>query len=49
MYEYFGFAPEIMAPKIKDLVEKMKRDGITFLRGDFRDGNSTLRVGCEPE
>ncbi|OGM46879.1 putative dihydroxy-acetone synthase [Aspergillus bombycis] len=44
-YEHFGFAPESIAPKVKDLVEEVRRDGIETLRGDFRDFNGSLRVG----
>jgi dihydroxyacetone synthase len=46
-YEHFGFVPSVMAPKIKDLVKEVKRDGIVILRGDFRDLNGTLGVGFE--
>lgn len=46
-YEYFGFQPEAMAPKIKDLIEEVQRDGIGALRGDFRDLNGGLGVGFE--
>ncbi|OAL48268.1 hypothetical protein IQ07DRAFT_514332 [Pyrenochaeta sp. DS3sAY3a] len=46
-YDYFGFQPEVMAPKIKDLVEEVKRDGIEILRGDFRDLNGALGIGFE--
>ncbi|KAH7359615.1 transketolase [Pyrenochaeta sp. MPI-SDFR-AT-0127] len=46
-YKYFGFEPEVMAPKIKDLVEEVKRDGIEILRGDFRDLNGVLGIGFE--
>ncbi|KAH8428339.1 transketolase family protein [Aspergillus melleus] len=44
-YEHFGFAPESIAPKVKDLVEEVRRDGIGILRGDFRDFNGCLQVG----
>jgi dihydroxyacetone synthase len=44
-YEHFGFAPERIAPKVKDLVEEVRRDGIGILRGDFRDFNGCLRIG----
>ncbi|KEY72943.1 hypothetical protein S7711_07906 [Stachybotrys chartarum IBT 7711] len=46
-YEYFGFVPSEMAPKIKGLVDEVKRDGIEMLRGDFRDLNGYLGVGFE--
>ncbi|KAL4895265.1 transketolase [Aspergillus ambiguus] len=45
VYEHFGFAPESIAPKVKDLVEEVRRDGISVLRGDFRDFNGSLRIG----
>lgn len=41
-YAHFGFAPETIAPQVKDLVEEVRRDGIGILRGDFRDFN-----GCQ--
>ncbi|KAJ4229217.1 hypothetical protein NW759_003943 [Fusarium solani] len=46
-YEYFGFQPDNVATKVKDLVEEVKRDGIEILRGDFRDLNGSLGVGFE--
>jgi Transketolase len=46
-YEHFGFAPESIAPKVKELVEEVRRDGIGTLRGDFRDFNGGLRIGVE--
>ncbi|CAG8188138.1 unnamed protein product [Penicillium nalgiovense] len=46
-YEHFGFAPESIAPKVKDLVEEVRRDGIGILRGDFRDFNGSLRIGVD--
>ncbi|KAI8157430.1 Dihydroxyacetone synthase [Colletotrichum sp. SAR 10_70] len=46
-YDYFGFKATRMAPKIKELVEEVKRDGIEVLRGDFRDLNGPLGVGFE--
>ncbi|KAF2852675.1 transketolase [Plenodomus tracheiphilus IPT5] len=46
-YKYFGFEPEIMAPKIRELVEEVRREGIEILRGDFRDLNGGLGVGFE--
>lgn len=46
-YEHFGFAPESIAPKVKGLVEEVRRDGIGILRGDFRDFNGSLRIGVE--
>ena len=44
-YRYFGFELEVMAPKMKDLVEEVKREGIEVLRGDFL--NRSLGVGLE--
>lgn len=44
-YEHFGFAPASIAPKIKDLVEEVQRDGIGILRGDFRELNPGLSIG----
>lgn len=46
-YAYFGFEPEKIARKVKDLVEEVKRDGIEMLRGDFRDLNGPLKIGFE--
>lgn len=39
---HFGFLAESIEPKVKDLVEEVRRDG-----GDFRDLNGTLRIGLE--
>lgn len=39
-YEYFGFAGENIAPKVRDLVEEVRREGIGCLRGEFRDLNA---------
>ncbi|GMG28465.1 unnamed protein product [Aspergillus oryzae] len=47
IYEHYGFSPESIAPKVKDLVEEVRRDGIEILRGDFRDFNGGLRIGFE--
>ncbi|KAE8131630.1 Transketolase, thiamine diphosphate binding domain-containing protein [Aspergillus pseudotamarii] len=47
IYEHYGFAPESITPKVKDLVEEVRRDGIGVLRGDFRDFNGGLRIGLE--
>ncbi|KAF7622119.1 putative dihydroxy-acetone synthase [Aspergillus flavus] len=47
IYEHYGFSPESIAPKVKDLVEEVRRDGIEILRGDFRDFNGGLRIGLE--
>ncbi|KAJ5288178.1 hypothetical protein N7478_003864 [Penicillium angulare] len=44
-YAHFGFAPESIAPKVKSLVDEVRRDGIGILRGDFREFNAGLRIG----
>lgn len=46
-YDYFGFRPVRMAPRIKELVEEVRKNGISVLRGDFRDLNGPLGVGFE--
>lgn len=46
-YEYFGYQPTRMAPKVKELVEEVRKNGIGSLRGDFRDLNGPLGVGFE--
>jgi dihydroxyacetone synthase len=46
-YEHYGFAPESIALKVKNLVDEVRRDGIGILRGDFRDFNGSLRIGLE--
>ncbi|SPO05031.1 related to TRANSKETOLASE [Cephalotrichum gorgonifer] len=46
-YAYFGFGAEVIAPKIKALVEEVRRDGVGILRGDFRDLSGALGVGFE--
>lgn len=46
-YEHFGFAPTTIAPKVKDLVEEVRREGIEVLRGDFRDFNGPLQIGAQ--
>jgi dihydroxyacetone synthase len=38
-YKYFGFNEELIAPRVKELVDEVERDGIEVLRGDFRDLN----------
>ena len=44
-YDFFGFSAEVIAPKIKDLVEEVRVEGTESLRGDFRDLNGTLSFG----
>lgn len=46
-YEHFGFAPNVIAPKVKSLVDEVNRDGIAVLRGDFREFNKGPRIGFE--
>jgi dihydroxyacetone synthase len=41
-YEYFGFNGEIIAPRVKDVVEEIKEFGLESLRGEFRDLNGSL-------
>lgn len=38
-YRYFGFDAKFIAPKVFDLVQEVRREGIESLRGDFRDLN----------
>lgn len=38
-YTYFGFEAKVIAPKVKGLVEEVRREGIECLRGEFRDLN----------
>lgn len=45
IYEHFGFVPEVIAEKVRDLVEEVRVDGIAALRGDFREFNPGLKVG----
>ncbi|KAG9948200.1 transketolase, partial [Aureobasidium melanogenum] len=44
-YKYFGFDATAIAPKVKALVEEVKKEGIDSLRGDFRDLNGTMGYG----
>lgn len=46
-YEFFGFDAKVMAPKVRILVEEVKREGIKSLRGHFRDLNGTMGYGFE--
>lgn len=39
--------PEVMAPKIEELVKEVQHNGIEVLRGDFRDLNGALSIGFE--
>jgi dihydroxyacetone synthase len=36
-YEYFGFTAEKIAPRVKELVDEVRREGIDCVRGEFRD------------
>ncbi|KAL5323232.1 hypothetical protein ACEPPN_007765 [Leptodophora sp. 'Broadleaf-Isolate-01'] len=38
-YKYFGFDENVIAPKVVQLVEDVRRNGIESLRGEFRDLN----------
>jgi len=46
-YEHFGFKADTIAPKVKELVEEVKKEGIECLRGEFRDLNGTMGWGFE--
>jgi dihydroxyacetone synthase len=43
-YEYFGFNGDVIAPKVKALVDEVWEQGIESLRGEFRDLNGTLGI-----
>ncbi|KAH6684038.1 transketolase [Halenospora varia] len=38
-YEYFGFDEKVIAPRVSELVEEVRRGGVDVLRGEFRDLN----------
>ena len=38
-YKFFGFDESVIAPKVMQLVEDVRRDGVESLRGEFRDLN----------
>jgi len=38
-YKFFGFDEKVIAPKVKELVDDVKKNGIESLRGEFRDLN----------
>lgn len=38
-YKYFGYNAKVIAPRVVELVNDVKRDGIESLRGEFRDLN----------
>jgi len=44
-YKFFGFSAESIAPRVKALVEEVRREGIESLRGEFRDLNGTMSWG----
>lgn len=39
-YKYFNFDAEAIAPKVFELVESVRKEGIESLRGEFRDLNT---------
>jgi len=39
-YKYFNFDAEAIAPKVVELVENVRKEGIESLRGEFRDLNT---------
>ncbi|KAF4122309.1 dihydroxyacetone synthase [Geosmithia morbida] len=39
-YKFFGFDEETIAPKVRGLVDEVRRDGVECLRGEFRDLNT---------
>ncbi|KAK0113812.1 hypothetical protein ONS95_014060 [Cadophora gregata] len=40
-YKYFGFDERVIAPKVLELVEDVRRNGMESLHGEFRDLNVT--------
>lgn len=40
-YAYFGFGEEQIAARVSELVEEVRREGVSSLRGEFRDLNTT--------
>lgn len=38
-YKYFGFDANVIAPRVVELVEDVRKNGIESLRGEFRDLN----------
>ncbi|CCD51831.1 similar to transketolase [Botrytis cinerea T4] len=38
-YKYFGFDEKVIAPKVFELVQDVRKNGIDTLRGEFRDLN----------
>lgn len=39
-YKYFGFDAEVIAPRVFEFVESVRREGVENLRGEFRDLNT---------
>lgn len=39
-YKYFGFDAEVIAPRVFEFVESVRREGVGNLRGEFRDLNT---------
>ncbi|EON64397.1 transketolase [Coniosporium apollinis CBS 100218] len=46
-YDHFGFSGTKIAPKVKALVDEVRKEGIESLRGDFRDLNGALGFKTE--
>ena len=44
-YKHFGFEGKVIAPKIKALVDEVRKDGVQCLRGNFRDLNGVMSYG----
>ncbi|KAF2492528.1 transketolase [Lophium mytilinum] len=42
-YKYFGFDEESIAPRVLELVEEVRREGVGCLRGEFRDLNGGMK------
>jgi len=38
-YKYFGFDENVIAPRVFDFVQSVRKEGIESLRGEFRDLN----------
>ena len=43
-YKRFGFDAEVIAPRVKDLVEEVREGGVEILRGEFRDLNGSMGI-----
>ncbi|KAF2762228.1 hypothetical protein EJ05DRAFT_473146 [Pseudovirgaria hyperparasitica] len=44
-YKYFGFDEEVIAPRVVEIVELVRKHGIESIRGEFRDLNETRQQG----